>query len=298
MSVPDSPHAPIHTSQTAGTVGGAPIASDPAYGIGVLLADSITALPDEPQGRFIVCGSHGGIYPALVAAHEGVAGVIFNDAGVGLCRAGIAGIDVLDYLGIPAACVSNFSARIGDARDILDRGFISFCNRHAATIGWTPGTDVKSALEAMTQSQPSDSKYIPHPSNYRFEIERYSMKVVIIDSASLVTSEDADSIIVTGSHGGRVRSRTGPLRYPVRGAVFNDAGFGADLAGIARLRLLDEGRIPAAVVANHSARIGDGLSTLQQGVVSAMNSSAVRVGARTGMSTNMFVDLVSRAPRA
>jgi hypothetical protein len=43
--------------------------------------------------------------------------------------------------------------------------------------------------------------------------------------------------------------------------LFNDAGFGADYAGIASLPILEQKGIAAASVSVFTARIGDGRST-------------------------------------
>jgi hypothetical protein len=67
-----------------------------------------------------------------------------------------------------------------------------------------------------------------------------------------------------------------------RFAFFNDAGFGVDRAGAACLPILDSERIAAATVAADSACIGDGQSTLTQGIISAVNDAAYRLGARVG----------------
>jgi hypothetical protein len=52
--------------------------------------------------------------------------------------------------------------------------------------------------------------------------------------------------------------------------------------GAACLPMLDSDDIHAATVAADSARIGDGRSTLTQGVISAVNETAYRLGARVG----------------
>ena len=57
----------------------------------VLTADSITRVGAEANGAVVVNGSHGGLYAAYLAAKLGVAAAIFNDAGIGRDRAGIAG---------------------------------------------------------------------------------------------------------------------------------------------------------------------------------------------------------------
>ncbi len=63
---------------------------------------------------------------------------------------------------------------------------------------------------------------------------------------------------------------------------FNDAGFGPDRAGVASLPILDSDGIAAATVAANSACIGDGKSTLTQGIISAVNETAHRLGVRVG----------------
>jgi hypothetical protein len=78
----------------------------------ILIADSITRIGAEAMGAVVVNGSHGGLYAAYLAAKLGVAAAIFNDAGVGRDRAGIAGLDYLAALGIPAAAVGHLTARI------------------------------------------------------------------------------------------------------------------------------------------------------------------------------------------
>jgi hypothetical protein len=80
-------------------------------------------------------------------------------------------------------------------------------------------------------------------------------------------------------------------------ALFNDAGFGADRAGAAGLQILDEAGIAAVTVAAFSARIGDGRSTLRHGVISEVNRSACRLGARIGGSALALAHAVTeKAP--
>ena len=64
---------------------------------------SITKLHENIEGLVLVSGSHGGVYPAYLAAKSGIRGVVFNDAGGGLDDAGYGSLPYLDDLGIPAA---------------------------------------------------------------------------------------------------------------------------------------------------------------------------------------------------
>src|SRR5689334_23166883 len=105
----------------------------------VLIADSITRVAGDAAGAVVVNGSHGGIYAAYVAAKLRVAAAVFNDAGVGRERAGIAGLDYLGELGIPGAAIGHDTARIGDGEDMMARGVITHANTPAIALGCNPG---------------------------------------------------------------------------------------------------------------------------------------------------------------
>ena len=94
----------------------------------ILTADSITRVGTEAAGAVVVNGSHGGIYAAYLAGKLPVAAAIFNDAGVGRDQAGIAGLDYLEELGIPAAAIGCDTARIGDGADMMARGLVTNAN--------------------------------------------------------------------------------------------------------------------------------------------------------------------------
>ena len=55
-----------------------------------ILLDSITDVTGE--GGIVVSGSHGGMFPAAIASKWQLNAVVFNDAGIGLERAGVAGV--------------------------------------------------------------------------------------------------------------------------------------------------------------------------------------------------------------
>src|SRR5580700_73023 len=106
----------------------------------ILTADSITRIGPEAAGAVVVNGSHGGIYAAYVAAKLRVSAAVFNDAGVGRDEAGIAGLDYLAGLGIPAAAVGHQTARIGDGPDMMARGIVTHANSPAIALGCQSGT--------------------------------------------------------------------------------------------------------------------------------------------------------------
>src|SRR5690606_32055631 len=94
----------------------------------ILEAPTATKFPPEARGSVVVCGSHGGRYPAYLAAQAGLRAVIFNDAGVGRENAGIASLTLLEQGGMAAATISHTSARIGEPADMMARGVISYAN--------------------------------------------------------------------------------------------------------------------------------------------------------------------------
>jgi len=247
------------------------------------LADTVTKLSPEAEGSVLVCGSHGGIYPAYLAAKAQVRAVIFNDAGVGKDRAGIASLDYLLPLGVPAATVSNFSCRIGDTPDMINRGTISHVNALAAELGVEIGDECGAAAEKLSAA--AVHPYTPGTiaesrKTYTAPGER---RIILIDSASLVLPEDRGQIVVTASHGGLVGGKPEmALRVDAFAAVFHDAGVGVDDAGITRLPALDGRGIAALTVSASSARIGDALSVCEEGVISYANAAARRIGAQPG----------------
>jgi len=122
------------------------------------------------------------------------------------------------------------------------------------------------------------------------------LKVWCLDSNSLLRADDAGHIVLTGSHGGLVGGNPeSALRVRAHAAVFNDAGICPDGSSTSRLPVLDEWGIAAATVSAASARISDGRSSYQDGVLSMVNERARAVGAKPGMSARDFVAALIRA---
>jgi len=112
----------------------------------IVLMDSISYANELDGGVFAVSGSHGGKSSGEITGLLPVAGAIFNDAGVGKEKAGVAGLLAMDQKRIPAAAVSSESARIGDAQDTWQSGIISHVNATAAASGLEVGMRVEEAL--------------------------------------------------------------------------------------------------------------------------------------------------------
>jgi hypothetical protein len=261
----------------------------------LLIADSITRIGAEAASAVVVNASHGGIYAAYVAAKLGVAAAIFNDAGVGREEAGIAGLDYLAALGIAAAAVGHDTARIGDGADMIARGIVSHANSVAVALGCRPGLTCREAATRLRHA-PRSGREPPTAREGAFLLIPEPPALWALDSASLVAAEHVGRIVATGSHGGLLGGRPDTaLKADALAALFNDAGIGIDEAGVSRLPALDNRGIAAGTVAADSARIGDGRSTYEDGILTRVNSRAATLGIAPGMSARDFVAIIRRA---
>ncbi len=259
----------------------------------IVVLDSVTHFEAKHKGTVAYCGSHAGIYAAYYAASKGIAAIILNDAGIGRERAGVAGLALLESLGVPGAAISHMSARIGEGKDGVERGVLTTVNAPAAALGLRPGQSCREALLLLHKASPKASPMPTPLEESRFEVPELGMggvKVVVIDSMSLVKPEDDGHVVVAASHGGALGGRPEmAIKYPVFACVCNDADRGIDNAGITRLPALEQRGIAGACVSAFSARIGDGRSTLADGYISAINDTARRHGGLIGQSTKEFV---------
>lgn len=182
-----------------------------------LLLDSITDAKENAAGEVVVSGSHGGLYAATLASRAAVRAVVFSDAGIGLERAGVAGVLALAEVGLAAAAADYRTCRIGIATDALQRGRISVTNPVAADLGVEPGMPVAEAVSHLCDAAtPRDRLPAQQESRRQVLLEPANTIVWLLDSASLVRSDDRGQIIVIGSHGGlsaatrRAASRPSP----------------------------------------------------------------------------------------
>ena len=122
-----------------------------------------------------------------------------------------------------------------------------------------------------------------------------SGRVIVMDSITKVTPEDAGAVVVSASHGG-ASSGEFALEVPLGVVFFNDAGVGKDHAGIAALDMLEAKSVAAGAVAHTSARIGDSRDMWEHGVISHVNASARKLGLVPGSSLReALTTLVNRS---
>jgi hypothetical protein len=119
-----------------------------------VLLDSIalvSTLGRDSAGAVIVSGSHGGVSAASFVVdhpHRPLA-VLFNDAGIGKDGAGIAGLPMLEAIGVAGCAYSHQSARIGEAADGLAHGVVSHVNAQARALGIREGERVQAVVTAL-----------------------------------------------------------------------------------------------------------------------------------------------------
>ena len=253
----------------------------------IILADSIThVVHPRDSGKVVICGSHGGYSAAVLALQRLIKGVIFNDAGGGKEKAGIAGLGILNQHGVPAAAVDACTARIGIAEETKN-GIVTYANALAQSAGVRIGSIAEDAAQIMASADTPSMRSFD--GNMKVE-EKMTVvythpagrRIVAMDSNSMVTEDNQMDIIMTGSHGGRVGSLPA-VKYHVAAAFYNDAGVGKENAGISRLTWLEENNIYGAAVDANTARIGIGLETYNSGIVSHVNALAESVGIRPGI---------------
>ena len=86
----------------------------------------------------------------------------------------------------------------------------------------------------------------------------------------------------SGANSSRVSS-DGILRMGAKGSIANDAGIARNNTAVEGVALLEEKGVPSAAVATMSARLGEGFSTWNDGVISVLNAPAAKLGVKVGM---------------
>lgn len=243
---------------------------------------------DNGPSDVLVCGTHCAICGVDLAVHTRPRGIVCHAAGPGLDDAGVSGLPFLDRAGIPAAAVDGTTAPIGDGRAIYERGRILRLNVSAAVLG------VEEGMSAMEGAMIMATRKLEAPTLMH---EQYLLKETlrgnIIGLDSVVHGNDAmnDAVVCLGSHSGRGLAEY-LEGYGVRGTIANDAGQPVNDSAVEGLTQLQMRRIPAAVVSNDTARIGDARSTYDTGLISRCNALAGTLGVAVGMKASDAAELM------
>ena len=124
-------------------------------GVTVFIMDSISLVEPADEGHIVVSGSHGGLLAGRpeTAVKYPVFAAVYSDADRGIDEAGISRLPALDGRGIAGACVSAFSARIGDGRSVYEDGYISALNDTADRAGGEIGQSCRAFVAAMVAAR-------------------------------------------------------------------------------------------------------------------------------------------------
>jgi len=118
----------------------------------VVCTDSIAfALPEDRHRNVLVTAGHTGrsAVPYLESAQP--YGFICSDGGLGRERSGVAGLALVEPLGIPGATVDARRARMGSGQSSYEDGVISACNRWALEAGVTVGMRADEAARLLVE---------------------------------------------------------------------------------------------------------------------------------------------------
>jgi hypothetical protein len=267
-----------------------------ARGAIVALDSAADVLPRNRGRDVLVTASYIGVLPARLVHEHLPRAVIGFDGGVGPLGANIAGLWYYEALNIPAAAVDVMTIVLGDGVDVYDNGLVSFVNRPAADCGVVPGMPAREAAHRMLDHEPGQ------PTAYQVTNRRVlyqspeGRQVVVTDSIIFGTEADKSNILVTAGHTGRSGARH-IIHVNPYGFICSDGGRGRNDSGMAGLALTNHAGIAGATVDAKLARMGDGMSTYQDGVISAANALALACGVSVGMSAQAAaLCLVNRCP--
>ena len=249
----------------------------------VALDSAADVLPHNRRRDVLVTASYIGVLPARLVHEHLPRAVIGFDGGVGPLGANIAGLWYYEALNIPAAAVDVMTIILGDGVDVYDNGLVSFMNRPAADCGVVPGMPAREAAHRMLDHEPGQ------PTAYQVTNRRVlyqspeGRQVVVTDSIIFGTEADRRNILVTAGHTGRSGARH-IIHVSPYGFICSDGGRGRNDSGMAGLALTNDAGIAGATVDAKLARMGDGMSTYEDGVISAANALALACGVSVGMS--------------
>ncbi len=263
-----------------------PVHEDPRGRI--FTADSMTYF-DERTGPadIVICGSYAAPASFRWALALGVKGIIAHAVGVGLDNAGISGLLLADEYSVPAAACETMSARIADGASVWD-GTVGHVNETAQKLGAEVGQSIAEAARLMLDAPPGEKIVLETSADKKiYDLEenengniRASWGLPVLRAIKEPRPRD---VFIQGSHCGQTLNHVIPLQ--LRGVIANDAGRGMDDSGIACFGPFAEAGIAAAAVGAMTARIGDVMSTWNDGVISVMNDVAKERGVREGQTT-------------
>ena len=255
----------------------------------VLSADSMTYFDERVGERDVLIG---GSYAARMtiawAMRLGARAVVAHAAGVGKDNAGISGLCLAQEYHVPALACETMSARLAVGESVYE-GEVGHVNRAAQSLGVEIGQSIAEASDCLLNTEVGRTVVVEESLDDRiYELEhlpegniRASWGIPVLRSIKEARPQD---VFIQASHCG-LTLVPHVLKLNLKGVVANDAGRGKDDSGIASFPYLAREGIAVAAVGAMSARIGDVMSTWEDGVISCMNEVAEKRGVREGMRT-------------
>jgi hypothetical protein len=260
----------------------------------VMAMDSAYDVSAQNRERDVVINaSYCGVLPARFVAEQRPRGAIGVDCGVGPAGASVAGLWYLEALNIPAAAADVMTVRLGDGVDLYTQGRISFANQPAIDCGVIIGMSVREAALMMLQSDPRALSASDVTNRTVMETGADGRQVVCTDSIAFATPDDVRNVLVTAGHTGRSAVPYLRRAQPF-GFICSDGGKGREDAGVSALSVVEAEGLAGATVDARLARMGDGLSSYRDGVISAANALAMAAGVRVGMAAAQAASLLLR----
>lgn len=258
----------------------------------VIAVDSAADITDANRGTDVmVTASYIGVLPARLAMDHAPRAVLGFDGGVGPEGAGMAGLWYFEALNVPAAAIDVMSIILGDGVDAYSNGVVSFINRPARDCGVEVGMAVSIAARLMLDNDPAAPSAYQVTNRTRVAQGPDGREVIVTDSIVFGTEADKRNVLVTAGHTGRSGARhietVGPF-----GFICSDGGRGRNDSGMAGLPIVNAAGIAGATVDARFARLGDGMSTYRDGIISAANELALACGVQIGMSAREAASLL------
>lgn len=246
--------------------------------------DSAYHVASANSGRdVVVAASYCGVLPARFMARHHPRAVIGVDCGIGPEGASIAGLWYLEALNIPGAAADVNTVILGDGEDVYRNGVVSRVNRPASDCGVRPGMAVSLAAVNMLRSDPPSLDPSEVTNRQVVYQSKSGRQVVCTDSIAFALPEDRHrNVLVTAGHTGRSAVPYLESAQPF-GFICSDGGMGRDRSGVAGLTLVEPLALAGATVDARLARMGSGVSSYEDGVISACNCWAEEAGVKVGM---------------
>jgi len=252
----------------------------------VLAFDSSTYIEGNTTtvNDVIVIGSYCGTRVLAPIFTHGAKAVIATDAGIGKDEAGISGLKHGETIDVPVATIAVLSAETSNGRSTL-LGEISRANAQARALGVAPGMPGYEAAALLARA--AAGRPIPtSPGSEEKPVvveETAKGRIWAAPGTTAITDKIPNDIVCSGANSSRVSS-DGVVRMGAKGSIANDAGIAKNNSAVEGVMILGDRGIPSAAVSTLSARLGEGLSTWNDGVISVVNQVATARGVKVGMS--------------